>query len=456
MLTARLAEFVTKTEGIPVDVLDAAKVALADTLGVGVAGSAEQPAAIARAWVEEIGGRPQATVWGHPVSASAADAAFANGVAGHALDFDDSLPTLRGHPSTTMVPVALAVAEATGASGRAVLGAYALGLEVGAKLAQALGNGHYLRGWHNTATVGVFSATAVAARLTGLDADQLCHAWGLAASQAAGLVRNFGTMTKPFHAGHAARCAVSAAWLARHGFTADPAIFDGSPSFLTTYAGGDGKPLASLLEGLGNPWEALQPAVNYKRWPCCYCNHRPIGGLLEMLAEHAIRTEEIETIAVGFPPGADEALIHDDPQTGLEGKFSIQYSVAATVLDRSVTMDSFTDAMVQRPAARALMRKVRRCRVPDAGVYSGTVGYTDLEIVTARGTFARRIDRTPGSPAWPMTAADHEEKFVDCASRVLGRGPAQALYALARRVDELPDVRALVRATVPAAATTAR
>jgi 2-methylcitrate dehydratase PrpD len=454
MLTARLAEFVTKTEGIPADVLEAANVALVDTLGVGVAGSRESSAAMALAWVHEIGGRSQAQVWAHDVAASAADAAFANGVAAHALDFDDSLPTLRGHPSTTMVPVALAVAEATGASGRAVLAAYALGLEVGAKIAQAVGNGHYLRGWHNTATIGVFGATAVAARLAGLDPEQLRHAWGLAASQAAGLVRNFGTMTKPFHAGHAARCAVTAAWLARRGFTADPAIFDGSSSFLATYAGDDGKPLASLLDGLGNPWEALRPGVNYKRWPCCYCNHRAIGGLLEMLVEHDIRTEQIDTISVGFPPGADQALIHDDPQTGLEGKFSIQYSVAATVLDRAVTMQSFTDAMVQRPAARALMRKVRRTRVPDTRVYSGTLGYTDLEIVTSRGTFQRRIDRAPGSAEWPMTAADHEEKFLGCVGPVLGPGPAQALHALARRVDALPDVRALTRATVPLGAPT--
>jgi 2-methylcitrate dehydratase PrpD len=450
MLTARLADFVTKTDAIPVDVLDAAKVALADTLAVGVAGSAEEPSTIARGWLAELGGRPQATVWGHQSSAPAADAAFVNGVAGHALDFDDSLPTLRGHPSTTMVPVALAVAEAVGASGRAVLSAYAIGLEVGAKLAQALGNGHYLRGWHNTATVGVFSATTVAARLTGLDALQLRHAWGLAASQSAGLVRNFGTMTKPFHAGHAARCAVTAAWLARHGFTADPDIFDGKGSFLAAYAGDDARPLAPLLDGLASPWEALAPGVNYKRWPCCYCNHRAIGGLLEMLAEHEVRPDDVDSITIGFPPGADEALIHDDPQTGLEGKFSIQYSVAATVLDRCVTMDSFTDAMVQRPAARELMRKVRRARVPDSKIYSGTLGYTDIEIVTRRGKFARRIDRAPGSAAWPMTPSDHEEKFVDCAARVLGREPARALYALACRVDELPDVEKLVRATVPA------
>ena len=175
-----------------------------------------------------------------------------------------------------------------------------------------------------------------------------------------------------------------------------------------------------------------------------------------MLAEHEVRTEEIETIAIGFPPGADEALIHDDPHTGLEGKFSIQYAVAATVLDRALTMESFTDAMVQRPAVRDLMRKVRRCRVPDSGVYSGTVGYTDVEIVTARGTFARRIDRTPGSSAWPMTPADHEEKFVDCAARVLGREPAKDLYALTTRVDELPDVRNLTRATVPVASSAPR
>lgn len=448
MLTEKLARFIVETEEIPDAVLRETKVALADTLGVGLAGTLEPVAEIAVQCSRDAGGNPQATVWGTHHATSAADAAFINGVAGHALDFDDTMPSLRGHPSTTTLPAAIAVGEWGGASGRAVLFAYALGLEMAGKLGRAFGAGHYMRGWHATATTGTFTATAVAARAAGLTAGQLANAWGIAAAQSAGLVRNFGTMAKPFQAGHAARAAVVSVALARRGFTADAQILEGDGGFLSTY-GADGEPLASAVELLGKPWELTDRGNNYKRWPCCYCNHRAIGGLLELLEEHAIRTEEIQRIRVGFPPGADEPLIHRNPQTGLEGKFSIEYSAAATVLDRKLTLETYTDAMVQRPGVREIMKKVDHYRVPDDKIYSGTVGYTDIEILTARGSFKRRIEKAPGSTAWPMSPAEHEEKFLDCAGRVLGTSGARKLLALARGIEALPDVKLLARATVP-------
>ncbi|MCE2946647.1 MAG: MmgE/PrpD family protein [bacterium] len=445
-----MARFVVETAEVPQAVLHGARIAIADALACGLAGTLDEGSAIARRWVAESGGKPQATVWGSTLRATPADAALANGMFVHALDFDDTLPTQRGHPSSTLVPAVLAVAEATGASGREALGAYVLGLEVAGVVGRALGNGHYLRGWHPTSTAGVFAATAAAARLYRLDAGQLCSAWGIAASQASGHTRNFGTMTKPFHAGLAARGAVMSTWLARQGFTGDADIFGGRKSFLATYAGDDGRPFASLVEELGSRWALVDPGINYKRWPCCSCNHRPIGGLLEMLAEHRIATDEVEAVSVGFPPGSDDALKYDDPRTGAEGKFSIQYSIAATLLDRRITLETYTDAMLARPEARQLMQKVRRYRIPDDKVYSGTVGYNDLELVTRRGTFRRRVDRSPGSSEWPMSEADHEEKFLDCASRVLGAEGARRLLQLAGRTDGLPRAAALAEATVPA------
>lgn len=453
MITEELARFVieTRLSAIPKDVLDGARDALTDTVGVALAGTLEPVGEIAVRWVTELGAKPQASVWGQNVATSPAEAAFANGLAAHALDFDDSSPSLRGHPSATMVPAALAVAEVAGASGTQLLAAYALGLEIAGKLGRAIGQRHYLRGWHSTATIGVFSSTAVAARLWGLDAARLQAAWGLAASHMSGLVRNFGTMAKPLHAGHAARTGVLCAWMARHGFTADAAIFDGERSVLDTYRGEDGAPLEDLIGRLGAPWEMTEPGIYVKRWPCCYCNHRPIGGLLELMKKHGIRPDEVNAIAVGFPPGSDNALVSHDPATGLEGKFSIEYVAAALVLDGKITLETFTDSMLQRPAVRALMAKTRRYRIEDQGVYSGVVGYNDVAIDTARGRFEMRVDKVPGSPAWPMTAGDRVEKFMDCAGRVLGQPGAERLLGLLERCAELPDTRELIRATVPAA-----
>ena len=454
MLTEQLARFVCGTREAPLAVLDAATVALLDTLGCALAGTREPVAQMAAAYVADLGAGARAAVWGHTFASSAADAAFVNGVAAHALDFDDTLATLRGHPSAAIFPVALAVGEQAGASGRDLLVAYALASEIAGKLGAAIGSGHYLRGWHSTATIGVFSATAAAGRLLGLDAAQLRNAWGIAAAQSAGLVRNFGTMTKPFQAGHAARCAVLAASLAQRGFTADGQIFDQTNSFLDTY-GADGLPLESLVKKLGKPWDIVEPGINFKRWPCCYCNHRAIGGLLDLLDEHAIRLEEVDAVRIGFPPGSDEPLIYDAPSTGLEGKFSIQYAMAATLLDRKLTFDTFTDAAVNRPAAREMMKKVERYRVAVDGVYSGTVGYTDVEVVTARGRFSRRIDKGPGSPAWPMSPADHAEKFQDCASRALEPAAVRTLLNAASACASLASVKALTRALQPAGGATA-
>lgn len=453
MITERLARFVveTKASDIPEAIVTGARDALIDTVGVALAGTLEPAAGIAASWIRDLGAKPQATFWGSELATSPAEAAFANGVCAHALDFDDSHPSLRGHPDATMVPAALAVGEVAHVPGEEVLAACVLGLEIAGKLGRALGHGHYLRGWHTTSTIGALSCTAAAARLWGLDVIGLQRAWGLAASQMSGLVRNFGTMAKPFHAGHAARCGVLSAWMARHGFTADSAIFDGKGNALDTYRGEDGKRLSDLVGRLGQPWEMADPGVYVKRWPCCYSNHRAVGGLLTLIERHGLNADEVAEIAVGFLPGTDTALVSRDPGTGLEGKFSVEYALAATLLDRSLTLETFTDAMVQRPRVRELMRRVRRYSIADDRLYSGISGYTDVAVQTPRGRFELRVDRVPGSPAWPMTEEDRVGKFMDCAARVLGAVDAGHLLDLCRRCRALPDIRELVRATVPAA-----
>ena len=458
MITDTLARFAieTKPTAVPPAVLAAARNALTDTVGVALAGTLEPLGEIATRWVQDLGARRQSTFWGHDLGTSVVEAAFANGICSHALDFDDSHPNMRGHPSATLVPAALAVGEASGAPGREVLAAYAVGLEVAGKLALSLGNGHYLRGWHTTATAGVFGATTVAARLWGLDDRALRKAWGLAASQMSGLVRNFGTMTKPFHAGHAARCGVFSAWMVRQGFTANDAIFEGKNNIFDTYGGDDGAPAAELIKRLGEPWEATEPGIYVKRWPCCYSSHRPVGGLMELMDKHALQPDEIDEVSIGFLPGADTALVSLDPQTGLQGKFSVEYTLAALLLDRKLNLETFTDAMVQRPQARALIGKVRRYRIADDKVYSGisASGHTDISVTTPRGRFDLRVDRVPGSPAWPLTDADRRDKFMDCSARVLGAPGAERLFELCQRCGELSDVAELVKATVPAAGTT--
>jgi 2-methylcitrate dehydratase PrpD len=451
MLTKRLAEFVinTRAADIPGDVMDASRDAFVDTLGVALVGSIDEVGETAFRYVNGLGARREATIWGTHAATTMAEAALINGIYGHALDFDDVHTNMHGHPSTTIVPATIAAAEAVGASGEDVLAAYAIALEVGGKLGVAVGNQHYHRGWHATATMGIFASTAAVGRLLGLSVEQLQHALGLAASQASGMLKNFGTMTKPFHAGHAARCAVQSVQLAKAGFTASTTIFDGDDSFFMTYGEADRVPFEPLLDQIGKPWEAVQPGISYKRWPCCYCNHRSIGAVLEMFKNNDIQAKDVLAVEIGFPPGSDTALVHRNPQTGLEGKFSIEYVMAATLLDRKVGIDTFTDVMVQRPEIRELIKKVKRYRVDVPGSFSGGVGFNDVLIRTTQGEFRKREDRAPGSPAWPMSADERDEKFLDCAGRVLGDIGARKALGLVVDLRKLGNVADLARALVP-------
>lgn len=446
-LTQQLAAFVIDTPAsrISSNLRALARNAAIDTVGCALAALGEPVVCIVNKSVADAAYGITASVWGLGRRVGVADAAFLNAVGSHALDFDDNIPTMRGHPSTTMLPAVLAVGEAVGANGSEVLDAFVLGLEVAGKLGLAFGPGHYTRGWHPTSSVGIFGAAAAAARLLDLTPDQMGHTWGIVASQSAGLIANFGTMAKPFHAGHAARCAVQAALLARDGFAANPAIFDEKPrSVIATYRGEDALPLASLIGNLGAPWEIEDPGLFVKLWPCCYCSHRPISGLLELMRRHAIKADEVKEIAVGFPPGTDAGLVKKLPATGLGGKFSIEYTAAALVLDGAVTLDTFTDTMFGRPQVQALMAKVRPYPIEDSRRWSSTVGYNDVTIVTARGRFAMRSDVTPGSPKLPLPAAQIDAKFLDCASASLPGAHAARALQLLRSLPEANDCRPML------------
>lgn len=444
MLTRRLADFVVGEHEFPDDVLHGAENAMIDTIGVALAGISDPACEMANQWVQSAGSRADATVWGTDLRVDASDAALANGVAAHVLDWDDTSPSLRGHPSATLVPTVLALGEATHASGAEVLAAYAVGVDVAGKLGRALGNGHYARGWHNTATVGIFACTAAAGRLWGMEAEQICRAFGLAASQSAGLLRNFGTMTKALHAGNAARGGIQAAGLARLGFTADRAIFDGENSFLQTYGGSDGAgDLGELLPGLGNPWEIKKPGIAAKAWPCCYQIHRAVVGAGDLVKEHAIRANDIEKVAIGFAPGSDAALIYDDPKTGLEAKFSAQYTLAAYLIDGDLGMTTYEDSSVDRPAVQDLMKRISRYTVPDTGTYSGTVGYTDLRIETHGGAFSTRVEQANTQPAWVVSDAEHDRKFRSCVAYAWDQAGAEELLVTLRTIRQVDDVGTL-------------
>jgi 2-methylcitrate dehydratase PrpD len=440
--TQELAQFITDkdSESISSGLRKLARNAAIDTVGCALAALHEPVVSIVNKSVQDANEGLIASVWGLNRKVSVADAAFLNAVSSHALDFDDNIPTMRGHPSTTMLPCVFATGEALGSSGTEILDAFILGLEVAGKLGLAFGPGHYTRGWHPTSSVGIFGATAATARLFGFNSAQLTHAWGVVASQTSGLIANFGTMAKPFHAGHAARCAIQAVLLVRDGFESNNSIFDEKPrSVFSTYSGDGALPLNQLIPNLSKPWEIQDPGLFVKIWPCCYCSHRPISGLLQLLREHSIKPEEIKEVAIGFPPGTDAGLIKEFPTTGLGGKFSIEYTAAALVIDGAINLESFTELMFNRAEVQKMMHKVRPYPIPDQKRWSSTIGYNDVSIVTNRGSFSMRVDQTPGSPKTPLPDSQIDAKFLDCASSSMTSENAERSLYLLRSLTELAD-----------------
>jgi 2-methylcitrate dehydratase PrpD len=456
--THKLATFVIETPAaaVPDEVLQRAHTALVDTIGCALAGWSEKAPNVALDHARFLQAAGRATIWGAGFRTSPAEAAFVNGIAAHVLDFDDSLPGLRGHPSAPILAAALAAAELGVVSGREVLVAYALAVEVIRAVGSVLGHGHYFRGWHTSGTAGIFAAAAATARLLGASTTELCGAWGTTASQAAGLRKNFGTMTKAAHVGHAARDGLEAAWLAHNGFDANPAIFEGDDGFFAVYGGEDGIAPNQALARLGNPWAVLDPGLSIKRWPCCFGAHRPLGGLFQLIARDAILAGEVDAVNIDFLPMSDKALTHTDPQTGLEGKFSIEYCAAAALLDGEITLDSFTDEKLQRPEIRQLMAKVHRRHIAGEGSFNAHHGYTDIEIVTTRGRHTLRAVKTPGSRDWPLSKGEIQKKFIGCARTTLGPVRAQTIFRALDGFAAGPDAGALVRTVLDGADTAQR
>ena len=450
-ITKRLAEFIvdTDTGSIPQAAFPAARDAFIDCLGVTLAGSQEEAGRIIASFLRKLGGEPRAAVVGWGFRTPPPEAALANGTAAHALDYDDVSPGIRGHPSVVLLPPVLALGEEAHASGREVLAGYIIGFEVASRVGNAMSADYSDDlGWHPTAPLGALGAAAASARLLRLDKRQTAMALGLAASQAAGLRQNFGTMTKPFHAGNAARSGVVAALLAAEGFTAAEDVIEGRFGFCHAFSGGQGYDVKRILEGLGNPYQVVSPGVGLKRYPCCGSAHGALDAILHLIQEYDIPPEKVSRIECSVPFDPPRSLIHYRPQTGLEGKFSMHYCMAAALLDRKVGLKSFTAAAVLRPQAQRLIEKVEMHRHPgDEGKPSWVSPYYLVRVRLDDGReYQHRIEDARGDAQRQrsMTPDEIAAKYRDCASLALDESATERSLALLGRLEELEDITELM------------
>lgn len=437
-VTRELAEFAvgTRYEDLPDRVVHEAKRATINLLGVALYSSVDPSLAILLDMFEAEGGNPRASIWGTGRRTALANAALANGYTGHLEDYDDThFPTVI-HPSAPTVPAAWALAEANGCSGRDVLAAVALGIELCCRIGVALHPWHYDEGWHITGTMGVFGGAVAAGWLHGLTVDQMAAALGVAGTQAAGLRESFGTMAKPLHAGRAAQVGVVSALLAKRGFTASPAIVEGRRGVAEVMS--SGRDLARATDGLGARWEIFQNGL--KPYACGVVSHPAIDAALAVRRRPRFRPEDVAGIEAFVHPLVPELMGRPEPRTGLECKFSSQHCIAVGLVDGAAYPDQYSDAKAADPLISSLRGKVKLVVTP--GTAEDAVR---LRVTLHDGTVLEEtVQHATGSPENPLSDQRVNEKFLTLAARAIGQAQAEAVLERLWQLDDAATVAGLV------------
>ena len=443
-----LAAFVTTTRfaDLGPSQITAASQAISDCLACTIAGSVTSTSVIVRRVAEVSSARGACTVFGGSQRLCAQSAALANGTAAHALDYDDILWTQYGHPSSTVWSAALAVGESVGASGRDVILAYAIGVQINGKLGRLVNPLHYAHGWHATASIGVIGAAAAAASLMRLTQQQTAMALGIAASEACGVRRNFGTMTKPFHAGNAARGGVLAAELALEGFTSDLTIFEGDFGWAKTLNARSVPTAEALGSQLASSWELDQPGVVFKRYPACGATHCALDAILAIRKENDLAVSDIEKIVCDASPFAKTVLLYPRPQTALEGKFSMEFSLAIAAIYGQAGLAQYDDKSVRDPVVLAMLDRIVFQSGADLEPDVSADAVPAEVTVHARGKiFSRKVLVPSGDPRNPMTKEQRYEKFLGCLTGIHTPEDAQRMFDDFEHLEDFSSLAGLVQ-----------
>ncbi|MFB9808880.1 MmgE/PrpD family protein [Haladaptatus pallidirubidus] len=448
--TEQLCEFVTGVEynDIPESVTEHAKLMIRDTLGVSIAATKTQPFERIRAAKRQDlnHGLSTARVPGTPIRASLGDAGLLNGILAHALDFDDVHPDMGGHPSSPVLSALLPISEQQNASGKEFLRAFILGTEVEITLANVLNPGHYERGWHPTAILGTVGAATAVGALCDQDDDTLRYAVGIAASQAGGIKANFGTMTKSYHVGRAARSAIEAAQLAEEGFTSNPdALETDFGGFCDLFQGTPGYDFADHIEKLGNPWKILSPKVGFKPYPCCGSTHGAIDAALAIREnlDGNLDLECVKSIEIEEHPRRLGHTNRPYPRTPLDAKFSVQYCVTSALRNGDVWFDHFTLEAVEGDRQNVPLDRVTIQERPEE--FANDDWGAEVIVRLTDGTEESvRIPAPKGSADNPMTDKELEHKYGRCVAHVLPKERASESISLFERLENLDDVTELL------------
>jgi len=443
--TERLARFIVETsfDQIPIEAIKVAKEAMLDCLGVTIVGAVGPEGRIIAEFVQEMGGNPVAAVIGAGFRTSAPWAALANGTMGHAEDYDDSGFAMIGHPTVPLLPTILALGEQCKAPGKDIIEAYVIGFETESKLGRGMApSGHYQRGWHATATMGTMGAAAASAKLLKLDVQQTRMALGVAASQASGLRRNFGTMTKPFHAGNAARSGVVAGLLAKKGFTAHADILEDHFGFFQVLKSDTPYDLDRVTDGLGETFELTTSGIAVKLYPSCHDTHACINHVLELASKHNISPQDARSIDYAVSELIASVATYTDPKTALEGKFSLEYCIARALHDRAVRLEHFTDEKVNEPKIKETMKRITRHVDPSLRALAGA--NVTIKLADGRQFHQGSTDVIKGFPQQPLTHEELTAKYRDCARLLLSPQDVERSLELMEKLENLDGIADLM------------
>jgi 2-methylcitrate dehydratase PrpD len=418
-VTQALAAYVKdmRYEDIPEKAIDLAKMAFSDYVAVTIAGRDEEGPRILKEFIVEQGGIPECSVPGYNLKTTAAYAAMLMGTMGHVLDYDDVGYTMRGHPSVVIAPVIWALGDKYDITGRKALEAFLVGFEAGALIGKyTMAAKPYANSWHATKQVGVLCAAVTAGKILDLTVDQIRVALGIASSMSGGLKQNFGTMTKSFHAGIAVHDGVIAALLAQKGFTADLNILEAEFGLRSAFQSGDPPTEEAIIEMMEKKWWDILSGggLALKKSPACYLGHHGIDAVIDLAVKEDINPEDVESLTIDAPEYVIRGLFYHDPQTGLEGKFSMEFFAAVALADRKAGLAQFTTEKVQ--ALKPLMKRVTAVTLEkETKLTTARENHATAIFKLKDGRELRNTVRNPrGHPENPLTWEEFSAKYAEC------------------------------------------
>lgn len=434
-------------EDLPAEAIELAKLLVLDSLGTAIAGTASPVGKIALKLGRETVCETGSTIIGANYATSVTSAAFINGILVHALDIDDTAVGTLAHPSAPILPALFALAEKNDCSGRALLTAYIVGLEVFYRIAMA--SEGQMGGWHRTSVFGALAAAAASARLLNLTTEQTATAIGISASLAGGIQANFGTMTKAIQVGNASRSGVVAAMLAQENCTAHQDSLGDPAGFGHAFYSGRFN-AQKIVSNLGKPFNIIFPGIGVKMYPCCGLTHAPADIVLDLTRTHDISPNQVEEIIVYSEELLPQVLVYHQPETGYQGKYSLEYVIAAAMLDREIVPHTFSDEQVMRPEIQTFLGKITHHVRPDSEWKSLRIhpwNHCSEVIIRLNDgtTYSGNAPCARGYPDLPLTDLELLEKFRNFARPTL---PENTLELITERALNLDDTQATVAALI--------